>query len=450
MSDRATVYTYDDNGNLIKMVAPDKSALYVYDANNRLIKATVQDGTNVIVEEYTYDFAGNRTSKATTTDSGFDFTKYVLDTNSSLTQVLAELNADKTEKAYYTRGTDLISQERDGKISYYLYDGHGSVRQLADENGSVTDTYDYDAFGNLTNSTGSTANNYRYCGEQYDGTTGLYYLRARYMNPNTGTFISMDSYAGSIFEPVSLHKYLYCGINPVSYCDPSGHDFSLTGTQIATIGFGIVAVGLMAYNEGMRNIGMTLINDLRSNIDSCTNSLSNQLKEFANTASSVDIGYEIKRWIEGVVWFPIPESTGIGVETFPTTEPTSIGAETFPTPVPSGTGVETFPSPTPNKPFTETFPLPLPLLPFVLASNNSKMTTKEATAAATELGYQRVIGQYSHGQPIYYNSKTKTYITPDIDSHNGGKWKMAKSIPGLLSKGTRLGTYDENLNRIGD
>jgi YD repeat-containing protein len=33
--------------------------------------------------------------------------------------------------------------------SYYLYDGHGSVRALADTSGNVTDTYDYDAFGNL-------------------------------------------------------------------------------------------------------------------------------------------------------------------------------------------------------------------------------------------------------------------------------------------------------------
>jgi len=106
---------------------------------------------------------------------------------------------------------------------------------LADENDSVTDTYDYDAFGNLTNSTGSTANNYRYCGEQYDGTTGLYYLRARYMNPNTGTFISMDSYAGSIFEPVSLHKYLYANANPVMYEDPSGYMASL-GEVVVTVG----------------------------------------------------------------------------------------------------------------------------------------------------------------------------------------------------------------------
>ena len=183
----------------------------------------------------------------------------MLDTNSSLTQVLAELNADGTEKAYYTRGTDLISQERDGKISYYLYDGHGSVRMLADENGSVTDTYDYDAFGNLTNSTGSTANNYRYCGEQFDGTTGLYYLRARYMNPNTGTFISMDSYNGSINDPVSLHKYLYANANPVMYSDPSGYDGELIGqiTGIAVLGeLNNIIVGAFV------GLGMTLLSEL--------------------------------------------------------------------------------------------------------------------------------------------------------------------------------------------
>ena len=43
------------------------------------------------------------------------------------------------------------------------------------------------------------------------------------MNPTTGTFISMDTYQGSIFEPVSLHKYLYANANPVMYNDPSGY-----------------------------------------------------------------------------------------------------------------------------------------------------------------------------------------------------------------------------------
>ena len=71
-----------------------------------------------------------------------------------------------------------------------------------------------------------------YTGEQYNEATGLYYLRARYMNPETGTFISMDSYAGSLDNPVSLHKYLYANANPIMYTDPTGY-FSLAESSMA-------------------------------------------------------------------------------------------------------------------------------------------------------------------------------------------------------------------------
>jgi hypothetical protein len=46
----------------------------------------------------------------------------------------------------------------------------------------VTDTYDYDAFGNLIHSTGTTPNNYLFAGEQFDPDLNLYYNRARYLN----------------------------------------------------------------------------------------------------------------------------------------------------------------------------------------------------------------------------------------------------------------------------
>ena len=74
-------------------------------------------------------------------------------------------------------------------------------------------------------------------------------------------------------------------------------------------------------------------------------------------------------------------------------------------------------------------------------------TTKEATEAAKALGFEKT-KEFSHGQPVY--KKGNKYITPDVDSHNGGVWKMADSVKNLGSKNTRMGTYDIYLNRIGD
>lgn len=155
------------------MIGTANSALYEYNSENKLVKATVQNGSLVIEESYTYDYQGNRTSKTTHKSNGeFEYTKYLND-NSSLTNVLAEIDENGTAKCVYTIGADLVSQERDGKVSVYLYDGHGSVVGLANEGGVVTDTYSYDAFGNLLKSKGSTENCYRYCGEQFDESTGF-------------------------------------------------------------------------------------------------------------------------------------------------------------------------------------------------------------------------------------------------------------------------------------
>ncbi|WP_019680070.1 VWA domain-containing protein [Ruminococcus flavefaciens] len=219
-SENGTSYQYDNAGNLISVTSDTKSVLYAYNAENKMIRATVQEGNSISVEEYEYDYAGNRTVKK----SENDYTYYLNDVSGSLTQVIAELDANGNEKCWYTIGADLISQERSGTVSTYLYDGHGSVRGLFDETGAVTDTYNYDAWGELLDKTGTTENSFLYCGEQLDSATGLYYLRARYMNPSTGTFTTMDTYQGSIFDPVSLHKYLYANANPVMNSDPSGYN----------------------------------------------------------------------------------------------------------------------------------------------------------------------------------------------------------------------------------
>ena len=97
----------------------------------------------------------------------------------------------------YTYGLERISEAQPingaWTPSFYEYDGAGSVRQLTNAAISVTDTYEYDAFGNAVNKTGTTPNNYLYRGEQYDPDLGLYYLRARYYNPSTGRFLSVGT-----------------------------------------------------------------------------------------------------------------------------------------------------------------------------------------------------------------------------------------------------------------
>jgi len=74
-------------------------------------------------------------------------------------------------------------------------------------------------------------------------------------------------------------------------------------------------------------------------------------------------------------------------------------------------------------------------------------TTADATAAAEKLGYRR-INETSHGEAIYTDGRR--YITRDRTGHNGGAWKMADSVRNLGSRRTRAGTYDAQLNRIGD
>lgn len=77
------------------------------------------------------------------------------------------------------------------------------------------------------------------------------------------------------------------------------------------------------------------------------------------------------------------------------------------------------------------------------------MKKQNYDALAKNLGFRKLKNQRSHGQPIY--KRKRIYITPDVDSHVGGIWKMATSPENLKSKHTRLGTYNENLTvRMGD
>jgi RHS repeat-associated protein len=122
--------------------------------------------------------------------------------------------------------------------NFYLYNAHGDVVQLVDEDGEILRTYEYDAFGNEKDPDGADTNYFRYCGEYFDIESGTYYLRARYYNPANGRFTQQDAWMyGDINDPLSLNLYTYCLNNPIRYYDPSGHYINTREQIIGDINF---------------------------------------------------------------------------------------------------------------------------------------------------------------------------------------------------------------------
>ena len=230
-NDRLTTDTYDQNGNTLG----SQATTYAYDSGNRL------QSVNAGAVTYLHDGDGNLVSKTT----GGVTTRYLIDSHNHTghAQIVEEIVSGAVQRQY-TYGHDLISQQQliggQWQTSFYGYDGQGSVRYLTDDAGSVTDTYTYDAFGNLIARTGSTPNDYMYAGERFDPNVGFYHLRARYMNPQTGRFQSADSFEGSLSDPISLHKYLYANADPINNIDPSGN-FTISIGSL-TISFTIQSV----------------------------------------------------------------------------------------------------------------------------------------------------------------------------------------------------------------
>jgi len=214
-SQGAITFTYDDNGNLLSK----DNTTYTYDDKNRLTQ--VQTPTQTI--EYSYDANNNRIAKvvdqATTT--------YLIDTNTPYAQVITE-NKNNGSVIEYTYGNDLLNNGS----NFFLTDALGSTRGLVDSSENLTDSYTYTPYGKLLNHNGTSENDFLYTGEQFDSETEDYFLRARYYSPDSGRFLTRDSYDGNNYNPISQNHYLYGGSNPIKYTDPNGHFFGVAETTM--------------------------------------------------------------------------------------------------------------------------------------------------------------------------------------------------------------------------
>ncbi len=191
---------WDKNGNIGK-----KGHLeYTFNTDDRLTKVA-SDGA--VLSEFTYDAYGLRRSK----NADGKALSYLVDYNMNYPSVIEEDSSGSTRRYIY--GLGLIADKTSSGGRYYLTDGLGSTRYLTNTDGNTISAYSYDEFGILSDSDPSQTS-FLYTGQQNDSETGLYYLRARYYDPEIGRFISKD-----LFLP---NNYLYANNNPSKMIDPSG------------------------------------------------------------------------------------------------------------------------------------------------------------------------------------------------------------------------------------
>ena len=103
-----------------------------------------------------------------------------------------------------------------GTPFYYHHDQLGSTRLLSDTSGSTVESIDYSPFG-MPTITGSAATNLLYAGQYTDPTSGLIYMRARWYDADTASFMSRDP-----LESQTLQAYGYGEESPLSNTDPTG------------------------------------------------------------------------------------------------------------------------------------------------------------------------------------------------------------------------------------
>src|SRR5579863_4652909 len=149
--------------------------------------------------------------------SGAHASRWCVDELPERTPQPPRLRADR-----HARRNPFSSRTRVGPSELYGYDAHGNIAFLTDPAGNVTDTYTYEAWGNVVARTGTTSNTRLYAGEEFDPDLGLINLRARQYSPGTGRFLAIDPLMGHVFFPTSFNRYLYAGNDPVGAVDPLG------------------------------------------------------------------------------------------------------------------------------------------------------------------------------------------------------------------------------------
>jgi RHS repeat-associated protein len=233
---------------------------YSYDDADRLSSVVFQNGSGVNVSKSTYAYDG--------LDRLRIITKFTWDTPTSawVQQSQKKMLYDGMQVIQERDGSDNVIATNiwDGNIGglearvvydietptnppqkyFYHYDGSGNVTAVTDDSQQTVASYDYDAYGNLLDSSGAYAsqNPWRFSTKYYDDGSGLYYYGFRFYSPGLGKWINRDPIA----ENGGLNLYLALANTPNNCVDPYGRYVVLDDGIVIVAGAAAGAIGQAA------------------------------------------------------------------------------------------------------------------------------------------------------------------------------------------------------------
>ncbi len=208
-------YNYDRNGNQIWKNRTGYKTNFQFNALDQL---TMFVNNSQAVGQYWYDANGARVKVV----EGSTTTKYVYLGHDPISD---KSGRNRTDYGYIGVALKFKLVGATGAYVYYYFnDALGSPRLVMNGSDLAYLPSTYKPFGTpygiLYGSDGIG-----YAGELQDSSPGLYYIGARWMDPDTGRWLSLDPVLGRLSFPQTMNRYAYCVNNPLRFVDPAGEGF---------------------------------------------------------------------------------------------------------------------------------------------------------------------------------------------------------------------------------
>ncbi|MEO0249138.1 MAG: RHS repeat-associated core domain-containing protein, partial [candidate division WOR-3 bacterium] len=263
-------WRHDANGNVVLRQVGNQSWGLSYDVEDRLVGIRLQGKAGVGLEghqdarvENFYDGLGRRVKEI----------NHLTNTVREFVYAGGTLIAEKVNGSWVPMVYGLELAQRNGLYQHWSW--RGDLVATSDSNGTPTSAPITDAFGDRVS--GGTLDydwNGAWLYRNVANTGGLMHVGARWYDPYVGRFLQKDPWLGSIYAPLTLNAYQYCGNEPLQWVDPSGEIPLVVAAIIIGVAVGIAvdevieAVSGTRYNPPSLNQGLIL-----GGIAICTGSL---------------------------------------------------------------------------------------------------------------------------------------------------------------------------------